>query len=68
MTETALALVLWFCPVSDSFTLVLHEKYGAPIVYTNANLVMDYQGAYYVTCRGKLVGTFPKDNYSIERR
>jgi len=68
MTETALALVLWFCPVSDSFTVVLHEKYGAPIVYTNANAVTDYEGSYYVWCRGDLAGTFPKANYSVERK
>jgi hypothetical protein len=66
--DTMLALILWMVPMSDSMTVTLHEKYGAPITYTNANAVTDYEGSYYVWCRGNLAGTFPKANYSVERK
>ena len=64
----SVVIVLWCCPMDSGFTLSVREKYGETIVLNETNCVIEKDGSYYVSIKGRLHGVYPKCNYSVERR
>jgi hypothetical protein len=68
MTPALLAVVLWCAPIDSPFTVVIHEKYGAPMEWKDVTCVIEKGSDLYVLRRGRVRGVFAKENYSIERK
>ena len=46
-------------------TITLREKYGPELIVDNVTVIIEYNGAFYITRNKKFWGIFPVENYSI---
>lgn len=67
MVGAALTIALWCCPIDSPFTVLIREKYG-PTLERSANCVIVKDNLIFVVDKGKLVGLYPTENYSVSRK